>query len=464
MNMQPGNGNTRRDFLKHTGRIAAATTIVSATAPFVHAGEDNTIRLALVGCGGRGTGAAHDALSVKNGPLQIVALADVFDDHVTNAAHSLSGHGKQFNVPKEHQFVGFDGYQKAMDCLRPGDIVILGTPPAFRWVHFKHAMDKGLNVFMEKPVAVDAPTAMRMFELGKESVKKNQKVGVGLMCRHCRARGELYQRIQDGEIGDLNMLRAYRIAGHTAKESVPRKPDSEPSELLWQIKWFHSFLWASGGAYSDFLIHNVDECCWMKNAWPVQAQALGGRHYRGENVDQNFDTYAVEYTFGDGTKLLLDGRTIDGCYSRHSSLAHGTKGSAIISESGHMPSKCRLFKGQKNEDFKNPAMEAANIIWAYGKPEPNPYQMEWVDLIAAVREDRPYNEVERGAEASLQAVMGRMAAHTGQVIKRDALVKHKHEFAPGVDKLTMDSPAPLVADAEGKYPVPQPGRVIDREY
>jgi predicted dehydrogenase len=463
MNLQLGNGNTRRDFLKQSGRVAAAATIVSATAPLVHAGEDNTIRIALVGCGGRGTGAAHDALSVKNGPIQIVALADVFDDHVANAAKSF-GHNKQFNVPNDHRFVGFDAYKKAMDCLRPGDVVILATPPAFRWVHFKHAMDKGLNVFMEKPIAVDAPTAMRMFDLGKESIQKNLKVAVGLMCRHCRARGELYQKIQDGAIGDLNMLRAYRIAGRTAKESTPRKPASEPSELLWQIKWFHSFLWASGGAFSDFLIHNVDECCWMKNAWPVQAQALGGRHYRGENVDQNFDTYSVEYTFADGAKLFLDGRTIDGCYSRHSSLAHGTKGSAIISESGHMPAKCRLFKGQKNEDFKNPAQEAATTIWAYGKPEPNPYQMEWADLISAIREDRPYNEVERGAEASLQAVMGRMAAHTGQVVKRDALLKYKHEFAPDVDKLAMDSPAPLVADADGKYPVPQPGRVIDREY
>jgi predicted dehydrogenase len=240
-------------------------------------------------------------------------------------------------------------------------------------------------------------------------------------------------------------------------------PSNEPSELIWQIKRFHSFLWASGGAFSDFLIHNVDECCWMKDAWPVEAQALGGRHYRGDNVDQNFDTYSVEYTFADGAKLFLYGRTIDGCFGRHSSLAHGTKGSAVISEQGHMPSKCRTFKSQKM-DFANPALEARDITWAFGKPEPNPYVMEWEDLIAAIREDQPYNETERGAEASLQAVLGRMAAHTGQVIKRDTLLKHTHEFAPDVDKLTMDSPAPLVADADGRYPVPQPGKITDREY
>jgi predicted dehydrogenase len=461
MNLQLGNGETRRDFLKQTGRIAAATTIVSATAPFVHAAEDNTIRVALVGCGGRGIGAANDALSVQNGPIKVVSLADVIPGHVANAAANLKGRGNQ--ISKDHQFVGFDAYQKAMDVLRPGDVVILATPPVFRWVHFRHALDKGLNVFMEKPVSVDAPTSVKMFNLGKESVEKNQKVGVGLMCRHCRARGELYQRIKDGTIGDLTMMRAYRIAGRTATESSPRMPSNEPSELIWQIKRFHSFLWASGGAFSDFLIHNVDECCWMKDAWPVEAQALGGRHYRGDNVDQNFDTYSVEYTFADGAKLFLYGRTIDGCFGRHSSLAHGTKGSAVISEQGHMPSKCRTFKSQKM-DFANPALEARDITWAFGKPEPNPYVMEWEDLIAAIREDQPYNETERGAEASLQAVLGRMAAHTGQVIKRDTLLKHTHEFAPDVDKLTMDSPAPLVADADGRYPVPQPGKITDREY
>jgi predicted dehydrogenase len=457
MKLQLADGATRREFLKQTGRLAAATTLVSATAPWVHAGEDNTIRIALVGCGGRGTGAAADALSVKNGPIRLVALVDVIAGHVNNALSALGGRfGGQVDVPEDRRFVGFDGYRKAMDCLRPGDVVILGTPPVFRWVHFKYAIDKGLNVFMEKPVSVDAPTSVKMFELADESERRNQKVGVGLMCRHCRARGELFERIQDGAIGDLTMMRAYRVAGTTATESSPRKPADEPSELIWQIKRFHSFLWLSGGAFSDFLIHNIDECCWMKDAWPVKAQATGGRHYRGENVDQNFDTYSVEYTFDDGAKLFLYGRTIDGCYGEHASYAHGTKGSGIISESGHMPSKCRLFKSQDMTD--------SNISWAFGRPEPNPYQTEWDDLIAAIRADKPFNETRRGTEASLQAVMGRMAAHTGRYITRDDLLKHDHEFAPDVDKLALNSPSPLPADSEGKYPVPAPGRTVDREY
>ncbi len=456
MKLQLADGATRRDFLKHTGRLAAATTLVSAAAPWVHAAEDNTIRIALVGCGGRGTGAAADALSVKNGPIRLVALADVVADRVTHCLSALGRFGSQVDVPEDRRFVGFDGYEKAMDCLRPGDVVILGTPPVFRWVHFRYAMDKGLNVFMEKPVSVDGPTSVRMFELADESERRNQKVGVGLMCRHCRSRGEMFKRIKDGAIGDLTTMRAYRMAGPTGTAFSTRRPAEEPSELIWQVKRFHSFLWLSGGAFSDFLIHNVDECCWMKDAWPVKAQATGGRHFRGDHVDQNFDTYSTEYTFADGAKMFLYGRTMENCYNEHSSFAHGTKGSAIISESGHMPSRCRLFKNQDMTD--------ANVIWRCSEPEPNPYQTEWDDLIAAIRDDKPYNETRRGTEASLQAVLGRMAAHTGRVITRDELLKHDHEFAPQVDKLAMNSPSPLPADADGLYPVPEPGRTVEREY
>jgi predicted dehydrogenase len=413
--------------------------------------------VALVGCGGRGNGAAADALNVKNGPIKLVAMADVRERPISRGYRELSGRfDKQVDVPDDRRFVGFDAYKKAMDCLKPGDVVILATPPVFRWVHFRYAIDKGLNVFMEKPVSVDAPTSVKMFKLGEESVKKNRKVGVGLMCRHCRARGEMHDRIKDGAIGDLTMMRAYRMAGRTASESTERMPDDEESELLWQIRRFHAFLWLSGGAFSDFLIHNIDEACWMKNAWPVKAHATGGRHYRGDNVDQNFDTYSVEYTFADGAKLFLDGRTVEGCYGEHSTYVHGTKGSGIVSIDGHMPSKCRLFKNQD--------MREANIAWAFGKPEPNPYQMEWDDLIAAIREDKPYNETERGTEASLQCVLGRMAAHTGQVITRDEVLKVPHEFAPNADKLTLDGPSPLAADSDGKYPIPRPGKVKDREY
>jgi len=224
---------------------------------------------------------------------------------------------------------------------------------------------------------------------------------------------------------------------------------------LYQIRNFHKFLWASGGMYSDFYIHQIDELSWMKNAWPVQAHAVGGRHYRGTGVDQNFDSYGVEYTYPDGTKLFYNGRAISGCHNEFASYVHGTKGAAIVSTSSHAPGRVRTFKGHH--------FTKEELIW--GPPqEPNPYQLEWDDLIAAIRQDKPYNEVARGAQASMVTSMGRMAGHTGQIISYDQILNCEHEMAPDLDKLTMDSPAPVQMAANGKYPVPQPGINKKREY
>lgn len=447
---------SRRDFLKNTGRVAAASALVAGVVPNVHAAEDNTINVALIGCGGRGTGAVANALSVPNGPIKLVAMADVFDSRLKSSYENLNRKfAEQMDVPAERKFVSFDGYKSAMDCLKPGDVVILTTPCAFRGLHFSYAIEKGLNVFMEKPLTADAPTSRLMFKLGEESVKKNLKVGVGLMCRHCKARQELFDRIQSGEIGDITLLRAYRMAGPTGSAAVGPKPDNI-SELLYQIRNFHGFLWASGGAVSDFLIHNIDESCWMKNDWPVQAKANGGRHYRGDHVDQNFDSYSIEYTFGDGTKLLVNGRTIPGCHQEFASYAHGTKGSAVISSRAHTPAKSRIYSGHN--------FSKQNLTWAFPGPEPNPYQLEWNDLIAAIRNDEAYNEVERGTKASLVTSMGRMAAHTGQLVTYDEMLNHEHEFAPNLDKLTLAAAAPLPAGDSGKYPIPLPGINGNREY
>ncbi len=445
---------SRRDFLKQTGRIAAASTLAAAIAPRIYAGQNNTIKLALIGCGGRGTGAASNALSVKNGPIKLVAMADVFQSRLDRSYKNLQRRGPdKVDAPEERRFIGFDAYKKAMDCLDPGDVAIFATPPAFRWVHFTYAIKKGLNVFMEKPVTVDGPTTRRMLELAQQSVNKNLKVGVGLMIRHCKGRQQLLERIKSGEIGDIIAMRAYRMGGRSA--TTGPKPDNM-SELLYQIQRFHSFLWASGGMYSDYYIHQIDECSWMKGAWPVEAHATGGRHYRGDAVDQNFDNYSVEYTYPDGTRLFYYGRNISGCKGGFASYAHGTKGSAVISSRGHHPGKVRTYRDQN--------MDGANLIWRFPQPEPSPYQLEWDDLIDAIRNDRPYNEVKRGAEASLVSSMGRMAAHTGQTITFDQVLNCKHEFAPDAGKFAMDSPAPLLAKADGSYAVPQPGILKDREY
>ena len=454
---------SRREFLKHTGQMAAASALVTGVVPHIYAAENNTIKVALVGCGGRGGGAASNALSVQNGPIKLVALADVFESRLTGSYNALKdSHSKQVDVPEDRKFIGFDAYKKAMDCLDAGDVVILTTPPAFRWVHFTYAIKKGLNVFMEKPVTVDGPTSRRMFKLAEEATAKNLKVGVGLMSRHSRALQQLAQRIQDGEIGDIILQRGYRMHGPIGFFSSLPKP-AGISDLLYQVQRFHSFIWASGGCYSDFYIHIIDHQCWMKNAWPVKAQALGGRHYRQSPegityVDQNLDTYSVEYTFADGSKFILDGRCIMGCNDIYSSYAHGSKGMAIVSKSGDCGMPSSTYKGQ------NPTR--SNLLWEskVNPGEQDPYQNEWNELIDAIRNNKPYNEANRGVQASLVTSMGRMAAHTGQEITYDGILNCDHEMAPGLDKLTMDSPAPLQAGSDGKYPVPQPGITKQREY
>jgi predicted dehydrogenase len=457
------NLTSRRDFIKTTGRIAAASALAGVALPSVHAASSDVIQIALVGCGGRGTGAAANALQTDKGPVKLVAMADVFENRLNSSFDNLkAGHAGKMDVPQDRKFVGFDGYKKAMDSLKPGDIVILTTLSAFRWVHFTYAIQKGLNVFMEKPVTVDGPTSKRMLGLAEQAAKKNLKIGVGLMSRHSRALQELHQRVQDGEIGDIILTRGYRMHGPVGSAFSTKWP-GQPSELLWQISRFHSFLWASGGCYSDFYIHHIDQLCWMKNAWPIKAQALGGRQYRtspeGEiYIDQNFDTYSVEYTFADGSKMMMDGRCVNGCNDIYSSYAHGSKGLAIVSKANDCGGPSSTFKGQN--------MQRSNMIWASKTIEGqmDPYQNEWNDLMEAIRNDQPYSEVKRGVEASLVTSMGRMAAHTGQEITFDDMLNCDQEFAPGLDKLTSDSPAPLQANKDGKYPIPMPGISRKHEY
>jgi predicted dehydrogenase len=421
--------------------------------------NDDTIQVALVGAGGRGGGAAQNALSTKSGPVKLVAIADVFQDRLDSTYDNLV---KSFpdtaNIPKERQFVGFDAYKKAMDVLKPGDVVILTTPPAFRWVHFQYAIDKKLNVFMEKPVTTDGPSARRMMKLADDSIAAGLKVGVGLMSRHTIGLQELQKRVMDGELGEIILLRGYRMHGPAASfESTPKPADM--TDLEYQIRRFHSFLWASGGCFNDFYIHHIDHLSWMKNSWPVSAQALGGRHYKTTKegvpfVDQNFDNYSVEYTFADGTKFYFDGRCVEGAHGQFSSYVHGTKGAAIAARSG---------------DYNGPAAIYANQTMT-GTPvwqttdKSNPYQVEWDVLMKAIRDNKPHHEVKNGVMASVTSSMGRMAAHTAQVITFDQMLNCQHEFAPTVATLDYTTPSPLMPDATGRYPVPQPGILTDREY
>jgi len=453
--------SSRRDFIKTGGQAAALSVLANVAIPAVHAAGSDLIQIALIGCGGRGGGAAANALSVKRGPVKLVAMADVFPERLATDLKNLQQRfSSQVDVPADRQFIGFDAYQHAMDCLKPGDIAIFATPPAFRWVHFTYAIQKNVTVFMEKPLTADGPTSKRMLMLAQEASAKNLKVGVGLMSRHSRPLQELADRVHNGEIGEIVLQRGYRMHGPGGYFLSLPKP-AGITDLLYQVKRFHSFIWASGGCFNDFYIHIIDHLGWMKNEWPIKAQALGGRHYKVTPegiayVDQNFDTYSVEYTYADGTKFFFDGRCMNGCQEIYNSSLHGTKGMGIASKSGDCGQPSSLYKSQT----------ATNLIWEskVSPDEKDPYQNEWNDLVDAVRDGKPYNEVKRGVEASLVSSMGRMAANTGREITFDQMLQCEHEMAPGIEKFAMDSPAPLRADANGRYPVPQPGIVTTKEY
>lgn len=426
----------------------------------VHTSVDDTIQVALIGCGGRGSGAAANALSVQRGPVKLVAMADTFEDRLTSSHEWLSkDHGEKVDVPGSRKFVGLDAYKHAMDALKPGDIAILTTPPAFRWPHFEYAIEKRLNVFMEKPVTVDGPTSRRMLALNERARAAGLKVGVGLMSRHTVGMQELAKRIEDGELGEILYMRGYRMHGPAASsQSVSRPADT--SDLEYQIRRFHSFLWASGGCFADFYIHHIDHLCWMKGALPVHAQALGGRHYRtnmeGEPlVDQNFDTYAVEYTFEDGTKFFFDGRCVEGAHGIYSSYVHGTKGLGVVARSGDFGGPQAIHSGQ--------AIDPATVVWQ-STDKSNPYQNEWEVLVDAIRDGKPHNEVDRGVHTCVVTNMGRMAAHTGQLVTYKQMLECEHEFAPSLKELSFDGPAPVAVGEDGRYPQPQPGRIKDREY
>jgi predicted dehydrogenase len=456
--MKPSASNrlSRRGFLGQTAGHSAAVTLgsrlASAGLSNAHAAGDDELRVAVIGCGGRGTGATIDALSVPGGNLKVVAMADVFPERLSIKRQSLVAQPQyrdRIDVPDDRSFIGFDAYKQAIDCLRPGDIALFATPPAFRAAHFAYAIEKGVHTFMEKPVAVDGASAKRIIELAKQADDKSLKVGVGLMCRHCDRRQELKDRLDEGEAGDLIAFRGYRNQRPFHNLDLFPGPGEMP-ELLWQVRRFHNFLWASGGIFSDYCIHHIDEVCWMKGAWPVTAEAIGGRQFEGRINDQNFDNYAIEYTFADGTKFFYQSRLMKDCHQQFGVFGQGSKGAFTISDRGHSPARSTIYKSQR--------LAADNVLWTAEQPEPNPYRREWEDFVAAIRSGEPYNEAVRGAEASLVTAMGRISAHVGRPLTYQEALDWGDDLTAGVAEFTADSPAPVLADAEGKYPVPYPGK------
>lgn len=437
MNEKSEASQTRRDFLKTTGKLAAATAFAGVTAsvvPNVHAAENNTLRIGLVGCGGRGTGAAVQALSTE-GPVKLIALADVRPDQLAKSLSNLKSQKADLvDVPPDHQFTDFDGYRKVISLV---DVVILATSPGFRPVHFEEAVRQGKHVFMEKPVATDAPGIRRVLAAAEEAKKKNLKVGVGLQRRHKPGYIETIKRIHDGAIGDLVYLRAYWDGG--SRDGVERQPGE--GELQYQIRNWYFFTWLSGDHIVEQHVHNLDVVNWIKGAHPVRAQGKGGRQVRNAlRHGQIYDHHIVEYEYADGTRMISQCCQIPHCWASVSEHAHGSIGEVDLNNDSHL----FTIRGKNR--------------WKYTIKDKDPYQLEHDDLFAAIRKDLPYNEAQWGAEATMTGILGRMCTYSGKQITWNEAINSKIILVPEIT--SWDSTPPVKPDAEGRYPVAMPGITV----
>jgi len=438
----------RRQFLRQGGTLAAGAAVLGSLSPRAFAGADHTIRLALLGCGGRGTGAVGDALSVPDGgPTKLYAMADLLEEKMTRSHDALKKKfGDKIDVPQERRFLGFDAYRKAIDILRPGDVAMCTTRAYIRPLHVEYAISKGINVFMEKPFASDPGGLHRLLRAGKVAERNGIKLLAGVQCRHSPARQALIDKIRNGEMGEIPLIRANRLGG----AGWLGDQGENANKLMSQLQFGRAQLyWIGSGHMVDNLIHQIDECCWIKDAWPVTAVGLGGRVPRSEDHGQNIDVYSMEYTFADGTKALCGFRRIRKCRNEFATFIHGTKCAAQFSGQTHRAT-VHMFKDQR--------IDKGNISWTPTKDRYSPWQYEWNKFIASIRNDRPHNELKRAVYSDLTSLMGRAACHTGQEVTWDDVMKSRFQFCDYLDDLDYDSPPPVKADKDGWFPVPIPGQ------
>ena len=438
----------RRDFLKRTGSLAAGAAALGSISPVAFTGEDNTIRLALIGCGGRGSGAVGDALNVRDaGPVKLHAMADLVRGKMDSAQKALQKKfGEKVDVSEERKFTGFDAYRRTIDILRPGDVALCTTRAYIRPVHVEYAVKKGINVFFEKPFAADPGGLHRLLRAGEMAEKKNVKIAAGLQCRHSPARQALIKKIRNGEMGEIPLIRANRLGGGGWLSNQGEKSNDLMSQL--QFGRIHLF-WVGSGHMVDYLIHQIDECCWIKDAWPVSAVGFGGRVPHSKDLGQNIDVYSIEYTFADGSKAFCGFRRIARTRSEFATFIHGTKCAAQFSGRTHAAT-VHMFKDQR--------IGKDNIAWTPEKDRYSPWQYEWNAFIKSIREDRPHNELKRAVYSDMTTLMGRAACHTGQTVTWDQMMESRFQFCDYLDKLDYNSPVPVRADENGQFPVPVPGK------
>lgn len=438
---------TRRQFLQKTSSVAAGAAVLAGAVPAVHAAESNTIRLALVGCGSRGTGAVVNALKIDDqGPIQLTAMADLDRNRIEFSLKALrKDFDKKIDVPEDRKFLGFESYKQAIDTLRPGDVALCTTRAYIRPVHVEYAVKKGINVFMEKPFAPDPMGLHRMLRAGEEADKKGVKIAAGLQCRHSPARAALIDKIHSGEIGELSYIRANRLSGRSWMGNVGPRANG----LLDQLQFGRvNLFWVGSGHMVDYLIHQIDECCWLMDAWPVSCHGMGGREVRSDDRGQNLDTYSMEFTFPNGKKAFCGFRRALNGHTEFATFVHGSKRAGQFSGNVHQAT-VHMFKDHR--------IDKDNIAWSPAPDAHSPWDYEWIHFIEAIREDKPYNEAKRAVYSDYATLMGRAAVHGNRIVTWDEVVNSKFQFCDYLDTLNEDSPVPVKADDQGYFPSPMAG-------
>lgn len=430
---------SRRGFLKSTSAAVAGASLVGAMSATrsAHAAGDDVIKVALIGCGGRGTGAVTQMMNSDKG-VKLVAVADAFDYRTENAVKSISKQFPEQVDVGDRVYTGLKAYEQAI--ASDADLVAIATPPGFRPQQYSAAIEAGKHVFMEKPCCVDGPGYLKLMRANEMADEKNLFVGVGLQRRHEPKYMETIQRIHEGAIGKVMFTRVYWNGGgiwNRKRSELANILGREPSEMEYQVyNWYH-FCWICGDNICEQHIHNLDVSNWvMKDEHPTEANGMGGctARYLGDlkGTGQIFDHHFVEYTYGDGTKMYSQCRHMKNTFTSVSEAAHGTVGT----------SNCADKIDGENE-------------WKFRGKNVSGHQQEQTDLIAAMRAGNRYNEGYYGASSSMTAVLGRLANYSGKVVTwDDAVNKGVSEFPEVMD---WNAEAPVKKDENGDYPIPMPG-------
>lgn len=428
----------RRAFLKTSAIIAGGAVLSNIPFSGVYADEGGKIKIALVGCGNRGTGALFQALNTKYN-IKVVAMADAFRDRLDksyDAAFKKFGKDK-VDVPEDKKFVGFDAYKHA---IAEADVVLLVTPPGFRPVHFAEAIKQDKHVFMEKPVATDSPGIRSVLATAEEAKRKKLNVLVGLQRRYQDNYKETIKRIEDGVVGDIVSGQVYWNSGGVWVN--PRVPGQ--TEMEYQMRNWYYFNWLCGDHITEQHVHNIDVANWVKNAYPVTAQGTGSRFLRtGKEYGEIFDNHTVEFVYADGTVIQSQCRHYEGTLNRVDESFQGSKGRAFLSANTNSG---KLWDTKGNVIFNHP-----------GKGNPDPYQTEHDELFEAIDKGQyKFADAERVAKSTLTSIMGRFATYSGKEVSWDEAMKSEINLMP--DILSWDALPKVLPDADGMYPYAIPGR------